>query len=257
VPEPKAAPAARLPPKDPPPPPFPPPASLLFPRRGLPAGWTVPLLPNGIAAGRVHGRSGRRAAGGWTLVELLVVLAILAVVALLGAPSLLRAMGDTRMRLAVSEVTSSMRLARAHAVRHGEKVGLRFDTSGGAGKAVWVLYRDGDGDGVRADDIERGTDPRVRDGGFRRLGRAVRFGFPPGPPPRDPGDPRRRLGGLDDPIRFNRSDMASFDPLGTATPGSVYLTDGRERLAAVRITGRTGRMQVLYYDRAREVWSSR
>jgi hypothetical protein len=185
------------------------------------------------------------------------VLAIAGLTAAMGAPWLLRTVADTRMRLAASEVASSMHLARTHAVRHGEKVGLRFDTSGPAGEVTWVLYRDGDGDGVRGDDIEDGTDPRVRDGGFRRLGRAVRFGFPPGPAPRDPGNPRRRLDRLDDPIRFNRSDMASFGPLGTATPGTAYLTDGRERLVAVRIAGRTGRLRVLVYDPAEEVWRAR
>ena len=117
------------------------------------------------------------------------------------------------------------------------------------GGVEWSLYRDGDGDGVLSQDIESGVDPRV--GPARQLahlGRQVRFGFPPGPPPRDPGDPRRRLDRLDDPIRFNRSDLASFDPLGGATPGSIYLTDGRHQLAAVRVLGVTGRVRVLVYD---------
>ena len=38
-----------------------------------------------------------------------------------------------------------------------------------------------------------------------------------------PGRFRRRT----DPLRFNSSDLASFGPLGTSTPGSLYLTDGR------------------------------
>jgi hypothetical protein len=51
--------------------------------------------------------------------------------------------------------------------------------------------------------------------------------------------------------------MASFGPLGTATPGTAYLTDGRERLVAVRLAGRTGRLRVLVYDPAEEVWRAR
>ena len=119
----------------------------------------------------------------------------------------------------------------------------------------WALYRDGDGDGVRSDDITAGTDPRVTP--LRRLahlGAGVRLGFPPDVVPRDPGDPRRRLDRLDDPIRFNRSDIASFDPLGTATPGTLYLTDGRRELLAVRVTSRTGRVRVLRYDAGAERW---
>ena len=59
---------------------------------------------------------------------------------------------------------------------------------------------------------------------------------------------------LDDPIRFNQSDLASFDPLGTATPGSLYLTDRRSLLAAVRVTSRTGRIRVLRYDSRARTW---
>ncbi len=191
---------------------------------------------------------------GWTLIELLVALAIVGLLATLAAPPLLRAASANRMRLAASEVATSMQLARAYAVRHSARVGLRFDTRG-AGKATWTLYRDGDGDGVLASDIAAGTDPVVREAQLQRLGAAARFGFPPGPAPRDPSDPRRRLDRLDDPIRFNRSDMASFDPLGTATPGTVYLTDGRELLVAVRVTQHTGRVRVLRYDRASETWA--
>ena len=190
---------------------------------------------------------------GWTLVELLVSLAVIGLLAALSAPPLLRAASENRMRLAASEIASSLHMARAYAVRHSARVGLRFDT-GGDGKVTWALYRDGDGDGVLARDVADGTDPLVREAGFRRLGNAVRFGFPPGPAPRDPGDRRRRLNRLDDPIRFNRSDTASFDPLGTATPGTVYLTDGREHLVAVRVTNKTGKIRALRYDYATESW---
>jgi prepilin-type N-terminal cleavage/methylation domain-containing protein len=195
----------------------------------------------------------RNPEAGWTLIELVVALALAGLLAALAAPPLLRAVSANRMRLAASEVATSMQLARAYAVRHSARVGLRFDTRG-AGKVTWTLYRDGDGDGVLAGDIAAGTDPMVREAQLQRLGAAARFGFPPGPAPRDPGDPRRRLDRLEDPIRFNRSDMASFDPLGTATPGTVYLTDGRELLVAVRVTSRTGRVRVLRYDRASETW---
>ena len=82
----------------------------------------------------------------------------------------------------------------------------------------------------------------------------MRFGFPPGPPPRDPSDPRRRLDRLDDPLRFNRSDIASFDPLGGATPGSAYLTDGQTQLAAVRVLSTTGKVRVIVYDRRKQTW---
>ncbi len=83
----------------------------------------------------------------------------------------------------------------------------------------------------------------------------MKFGFPSGSPPRDPSDPRRFLTRLDDPIRFNRSDIASFGPLGGSTPGSLYLTDSRHHLTVVRLYGATGKVRTLNYDRAREEWS--
>lgn len=81
----------------------------------------------------------------------------------------------------------------------------------------------------------------------------MRIGLP-ARPVRDPGDPSRFLDRIDDPIRFNSSDLASFGPLGTATPGSVYLTDGGSHLAVVRVLGTTGRVRLLQYDFVSEIW---
>ncbi len=193
---------------------------------------------------------------GFTLTDLVIVLAIVVVTAAIGLPKLFEATAALRVRAAAGEVVAAFRLARAYAIAHATKVGVRFETDGP--RVTWTLYRDGDGDGVRSADIADGTDPAVDRGRpVAHLGTSVRFGFPQGPAPRDPGDPRRRLGRLDDPIRFNNSDIASFTPIGGSTPGSVYLTDGGHHLAAVRVAGRTGRIQVLVYDREREVWERR
>jgi hypothetical protein len=97
--------------------------------------------------------------------------------------------------------------------------------------------------------VASGRDPQVGPAGrtLAHFGRGVRFGFPQTAGPlRDPGG--RRLARLDDPLRFNNSDVASFGPLGTATPGSLYLTAGDGTLACVRVTSRTGRVRVLVRD---------
>lgn len=196
----------------------------------------------------------RRDEPGYTLLELLVVVAISGLVLLIAIPPLARAGAGAGVRLAAGEIQSTFRLARAYAVRESARVGVRFETAAD-GAVSWALYRDGDGDGVRGDDIAAGDDPQVAP--RRRLahfGRVVRLGFPPGRPPRDPGDPRRRLDRLDDPIRFNRSDIASFSPLEGATPGTVYITDGAGRLAAVRVLGTSGRVRVLTYTTVDETW---
>ena len=191
---------------------------------------------------------------GFQLVEALVLLLVLSLVLALSLPAAFSASAGSRVRLAAAELATGLRVARSYAVRHNANVGLRFVETAEGG-VRYQLYRDGDADGVRARDIAAGIDPAV---GPERVmavrGRRVGLGFPPGPAPRDPGDPRRRLGRLDDPIRLGRSDIASFSALGTATPGTLYLTDRRRHLVAVRITSMTGRVRVLVYDRDEEVW---
>lgn len=191
---------------------------------------------------------------GFQLVELLVLLLVLSIVAALGLPAAFSASAGSRVRLAAAELVTGLRMARSYAVRHNVNVGLKLVATAEGGVS-YRLYRDGDGDGVRTRDILGGIDtPAGPERTMAVRGSRVGLGFPPGRPPRDPGDPRRRLARLDDPIRLGRSDIASFSALGTATPGTLYLTDRRHHLVAVRITSMTGRVKVLVYDREREVW---
>ncbi len=190
---------------------------------------------------------------GFQLVELMIVLAVLACLLAVVTPPLLRITGDVRLRLAAEEMVGVLRLARSYATRHSANVAVKFRTAGN-GEVTFTLYRDGDGDGVLTRDIDSGVDPAVKPPRrLAHLGRGCGFGFPPGPPPPDPGSPDRPLS-TDDPIRFNQSDLASFSPLGSATAGSLYLTDGVKRLAAVRVFNRTGKVRVLTYDPATRVW---
>ena len=186
--------------------------------------------------------------------RVLVVAALVGLVSTLAAAPVLRWSSRVRLRLAASELVGTLRSARMSAVVHGVRVGVKFRPRRG-GRVTFTLHRDGDGDGVRTRDIDDGTDPQI--GPERQLvhvGAHVRLGFPPGVVPRDPGDPRRYLDRLDDPIRFNVSDIASFNSLGRSTPGSLYLTDGRLGLAVVRLLAGSGRVRVLLYDVDEEVW---
>jgi prepilin-type N-terminal cleavage/methylation domain-containing protein len=191
---------------------------------------------------------------GFQLVELLVALAVMAILLTFGVPPLLETSGDVRLRMAAGELVGVLRTARAYAIRYDANVAVKFRTEGD-GTVTFTLYRDGDGDGVLNRDITAGVDPEVAPPNrLSQLGRGLGFGFPPGPPPPDPSSPQRSLGNTGDPIRFNQSDLASFSPLGTSTPGSLYLTDGVKRLAAVRVTNRTGRVRVLVYHPEERAW---
>ena len=195
-----------------------------------------------------------RSARGYTLIDLLFTVAIATLLLLLATPPLLRAAGRSKVRLAAGEIRAALVHARLLAVRYSTHVGVKLYPRTD-GSVRFGVYRDGDGDGVRGDDIATGTDPAMEPlHGLTYFGSGVGFGFPPGRAPRDPGDLRHRLERLEDPIRFNSSDIASFGPLGDSTPGTIYLTDGRHHLAAVRVYGRTGRTYVLLYDAVHEVW---
>ena len=187
----------------------------------------------------------RRSAAGTTLLELLVALSLAGVLLLASVPPILDASRSLRLTAAASEVSRTLHLARSYAVRHSAHVGVRFTTDPETGRVTWALYPDGDGDGVLSRDIESGDDPRVGppDRALAHFGLGVRLGFPETRPLRDPAG--RRLSRFGDPIRFNRSDIASFGPTGTATPGTLYLTGGRGSLACVRVTSRTGRVRVM------------
>jgi hypothetical protein len=113
------------------------------------------------------------------------------------------------------------------------------------------VYADGNLNGVLADDIRRGIDRRVS-GPFRLDGKApgvwvgINRGVPAIPPDTGILDTR-------DPIRFGRSNMVSFSPLGTATPGTFYLA-GESLQAAVRVVGGTARVRLMVW---RGTWRER
>lgn len=186
--------------------------------------------------------------------QALVALSLATIVFAAGVPPVLRWAAAVRVRHAACEVASALRLAQSEAARRSANVGVKFSVAPD-GSVAFRLHRDGDGDGVSSMDIARGIDPPLSPPRrLVQLGAHVRFGFPPGPAPRDPADPDRRLQNLGDPIRFNRSDLAVFSQLGEATPGSAYLTDSQRWLAAVRVFGRTGKVKVLLYDPDSETW---
>ena len=192
---------------------------------------------------------------GYSFPEALVSIAVIGILCTWMIPRLDRVTAHARLESAAAEVATAMTRARETARLRGHRVGLKFFPVEGR-ETTYALYADGDFDGVRTRDIERGIDPMVAPPRpLQGLGRDIRFGIPrdrSGRPPRRIGS-RRRLDRLDDPIRFNRSDIASFSRGGTATPGTVYLTDG-SRAMAVRVLNRSGKVAVFRYDFETETW---
>ncbi|MGH9368315.1 MAG: hypothetical protein ACRD3M_11640, partial [Thermoanaerobaculia bacterium] len=189
---------------------------------------------------------------GLSAVELLGVLAVLVALGAAAGTGVAHLRSVVSIRSAAAEVGAALYRARMYALTQGVNVGLKYRMR--AGRAEWALYGDGNGNGVRSADIASGADRPI--GVLVTWGRNdVRPGIMTGAAVPDPDGSGRRLSELDDPIRFNVSDICSFSAVGESTPGSIYLWDGRDRMGVVRVYGRTGKIRTLYYRRGDRQWT--
>jgi type II secretory pathway pseudopilin PulG len=184
---------------------------------------------------------------GLTIVEVVFVMAIVMLIAGISVPVTASAIDQGRVRQAASFMATRFRLARQTAVNSSVNVGIVFDLVGG--EWTFRVCRDGSNDGVHRADIAKGDDPCTE--GPYRLGDlfpGVDVAIDPtlrGPSGEAPNP---------DPVRFGRSDLASFSPSGTCTAGSLYLRSRGQVQYAVRLAGVTGRTRVLRYDTASQTW---
>lgn len=197
-------------------------------------------------------RRPRRPARGITLLELLTTLAIFSITAGLTAAATHAYAGMTSLRAASHEIASVFSQARSRALFRNAYSGVKWIARDG--DLTLQIHDDGDGDGVRNDDIDSGTDPLVF-GPVTVKSRwpRVTVAFIPGFLARDPkGNP---VGDLSDPIRFGRSDIASFSPAGDCSPGSVWLGDGKSRQALVRLTPGSATIAIYEWVGSRRTWT--
>jgi prepilin-type N-terminal cleavage/methylation domain-containing protein len=189
---------------------------------------------------------------GYSLAEILTVVAIVGLFAMTAVPAFLTLQRRAALRSAAAQLRTIFHDNRSRAIARNRNCGLKFLRIDGEWK--FAVYDDGDGDGVRNDDIKSGKDrlvaePRV----VFRESRAVRIGLL-GEAIKDPdGDP---LPPTKSPVAFNQSAICSFSPIGESTPGTIYLTEGGRELYAVRVYGATAKIRVLRYVRATKKWVS-
>lgn len=186
-------------------------------------------------------------ARGVSLIELLIVVAIVGLVTTISIPSLTQISRKRELKAAAAELRSIFRDVRMRAVARSSNAAVKFREIGG----IWHygFFSDGDGDGVRNDDILSGTDPMT--GPYREVFGStgkVRIGLPD-VATWDAERGERILPG-ESPVRFNRSTLCSFSANGSGTPGSIYLTDGAGNAAVVVVYGASGKVRLKMLTRA-------
>ena len=190
---------------------------------------------------------------GFSLVELIFVLVLLALTAAIALPSVLGGLDDARAMAAARYVAALARLTRVQAATRSTHVGLRFEREGTTYR--YAVYVDGNGNGLRSRDIRRGVDEAITP--MERIGDrfpGVALGVVAGVTRISDG--RVMMSGAD-PVRLGSADTLTFSPLGTATSGTIFLRSLAGRQYAVRVLGSTGRTRVLEFRQETASWTAR
>jgi len=189
---------------------------------------------------------------GYSLLELLTVVTIIGIIALCAIPAFANYRRRMSVLAAAEQLRNIFRLTRQRAITSGHNVGVKFI----AGREwTYAVYEDGDGDGVRNDDIDRRIDRRLSGPAVLMPSFHIATIGLLQTTVKDPdGDALKPDAS---PVQFGRSTICSFSPMGSSTPGTVYLIDGGGQLWAARCTGNGGRVRVLRYDSSRKKWETR
>jgi type II secretory pathway pseudopilin PulG len=186
---------------------------------------------------------------GYSLLELIFVLGTLTTLAGIAMPQVLGMIDDYRTAGATRYVSSRIQRTRMEAVSRSSRVAMQF-VPHGQGYSFGV-YLDGNGDGIRSEDIRNAIDPSIA--AVDRLAdhfSGVEFGVLAGLPPVEaagaaPGS---------DPIKLGASNLLSYSPAGTSTSGSIYVRGRGHAQYVIRVFGDTGRTRILKFNRRTREW---
>ena len=189
------------------------------------------------------------ASRGYSLLELTFALGVLATLSAVAGPQLLTSVDDVRAAGAARYLSGRLQRARTEAVARSVDVALQFVQTPDGYR--YAEYRDGNGNGIRTRDIQRGLDPPLA--AAERLPdqfAGVDFGVLPGLPAVDSGG--TPLG--TDPIKLGSSNILTFTALGTSSSGSLYILGRRNAQYVIRVSGETGKVRVLKFDARVRQW---
>jgi Tfp pilus assembly protein FimT len=181
-------------------------------------------------------RAGKESSSGQGLVDLLVAITVAVIVAATALPVTTAYVHEARLRGAAFHVRGLFRQARARAAAEARYVGIVFDEV--EGDPVFSVYGDSNSNGIRRADIDRGVEEKLREPyRLTETFPGVRYGSLPAgaAEPFFPG------------LKFGRSQIVSFSPLGSSTSGTLYLSNEYGLVYAVVVLGSTGRVRVARY----------
>ena len=194
------------------------------------------------------------ASRGYTLAELLAVLAIVAMAVAVALPAAATLRDAGRAAAGARTMAGLLSAQRWKSVSGHRVFGLQFRNAGSGW--TWREVADGNGNGLRTAEITRGVDPVLtQDVALERRVPEVTLGIPPGGPYPEAPPGTDTLSAGDDPVRFGRSDLVSFSPVGSASSGTLYVTDGRRGFFAVVLFGPTARLRVWRYRPEERRWT--
>lgn len=190
---------------------------------------------------------------GLTLVEILIVAALLVTLVTVGLPQMLTGVDEYRTASAARYLAARCRLARMEAVRRSASVALRFQRDGALVR--YAAFLDGNSNGVRTAEIARGVDRPVS--AYEQISDlfpGVTFAIHEEIPAIGSAS---AFSGDRDALQIGRSRIMTFTPIGSATPGTIYLRGRGKVQYAVRVLGATGRTRVLKFDTGSRGWIDR
>jgi prepilin-type N-terminal cleavage/methylation domain-containing protein len=192
--------------------------------------------------------------GGYTLLEMMTVVAIIGLFVGIAYPNLESMRRRSAVRAVSADLRSIFRRVRSRAISRAVNSGVKFTTNGD-GQWNFTIYDDGDGDGVRNNDIAQGIDRRVSMpqpvlNAKQIAGIALPF--------RRIADPDGGwMATTASAVQFGSSTICSFSPNGTSTAGTIYISDRGGELFGLRVYGVTAKIRLIHYDFRTARWEER
>lgn len=185
---------------------------------------------------------------GLTLFEILIILAVVSITLTVSLPALNSFLTRSALVTASHEFLYTMRGIRQMAITRNRYVGVKFTFENGT--LYYGVFMDGDADGIRTADIRRGIDPMVKPFTPMQFSHGrIRPGILNEEIP-DISE-KKKIHNPDDPVKFGRGNICSFSPLGASSPGTLYLTDGYDLQAAIRVFHLSALPRVMIYTPGR------